>query len=320
MTKIKLQELSSLFTISNGHQLYKAKLTPPDPASPIAYVSRTHRRNGIDGLTGRLPGLEPSEAGLITVCLRSRNHSLSSFVQPLPFYTCFHVAILTPIKEMTLNEKLWWCKCIEMNRFRYNFGRQANRTLGSLLVPAEIPDFVANLELPKLELGSSLNMPISTKAWKPFPITSVFNILPGRRDVRRSFKAGQVPWVSGSAENNGISAYVDVEPEFSGGCITVASNGSVGEAFFQPDPFTASTDVLVLEPKFKMTVASALTLCTILRLEGKHYNYARKWTQDRMADTNLLLPTNQDGSFDFETLEQLALSSRFSPLIETEHQ
>jgi hypothetical protein len=46
---------------------------------------------------------------------------------------------------MSLDIKLYYCLCIEANRFRYStFGREANRTLRTLLVPdlASVPAWV----------------------------------------------------------------------------------------------------------------------------------------------------------------------------------
>ena len=38
---------------------------------------------------------------------------------------------------MSLETKLYYCLCIEANRFRYStYGREANRTLRTLLVPS----------------------------------------------------------------------------------------------------------------------------------------------------------------------------------------
>lgn len=42
---------------------------------------------------------------------------------------------------MTTVEKLWWFRCIWVNRHKFSYGRQANRTLGSLLVPDEAPEW-----------------------------------------------------------------------------------------------------------------------------------------------------------------------------------
>lgn len=46
---------------------------------------------------------------------------------------------------MSLDMKLFYCLCIEANRFRYStYGREANRTLKNLLVPnlTSLPDWI----------------------------------------------------------------------------------------------------------------------------------------------------------------------------------
>ena len=43
---------------------------------------------------------------------------------------------------MTISEKMFYCLCIRYNSFRYNYGRQANKTLEELELPDKIPDFV----------------------------------------------------------------------------------------------------------------------------------------------------------------------------------
>lgn len=312
------QALSTLFAITSGHQLSKARLKPvADTQGAIAYVSRTHQHNGIDGWTASIPGITPSPAGSITVCLRSRNHALASFVQPFPFYTSYHVAVLTPLVPMSTAEKLWWCKCIEQNRFRFNFGRQANRTLGSLLVPSRIPDAVKNLQAPELTVAASSKIDrFSIKDWDLIKLTDLFELLPGKQNVRRNTQTGKTPWVSGSIKNNGISAYVNLDPEFPAGCLTVANNGSIGATFYQPDPFTASADVTVLRPKFDMSLMCGLFLCAAIRHESFRYNYARKWTLGRMEATKIRFPLDEAGNADPRIIEAIVKQSPSATLVE----
>jgi hypothetical protein len=103
-------------------QLALLHLKETSEAGGIAYVARSHRNNGITAWVEPITDLEPAAADCISVALRSRNQSLASFVQPRPFYTSYHMAILTPLQPMTLAVKLWYCGCIESNRFRFNFG------------------------------------------------------------------------------------------------------------------------------------------------------------------------------------------------------
>ena len=71
---------------------------------------------------------------------------LETFVQPEPFYSGRDLYYLRPTVEMSLEQKLYYCLCIRANKYRYNYGRQANRTLRDLMVPAmdEIPDWVSS--------------------------------------------------------------------------------------------------------------------------------------------------------------------------------
>ncbi|PIZ78999.1 hypothetical protein COY00_04515 [Candidatus Pacearchaeota archaeon CG_4_10_14_0_2_um_filter_35_33] len=60
---------------------------------------------------------------------------------------------------------------------------------------------------------------------------------------------GNVPYVTTSSMNNGVSQFADEEPNFEGKCLSVAMNGSVGEVFFQIDNFITSGDNAVLTIK-----------------------------------------------------------------------
>ena len=99
--------------------------------------------NGISAYVQPINGVEPAPTGELT-CALSGNGVLSTFVQERPFYTAFHVACLQPRLKLTLCEKLYYCTCIKHNRYRYSFGRQANRTVRDILlpVPDEIPSWV----------------------------------------------------------------------------------------------------------------------------------------------------------------------------------
>jgi Type I restriction modification DNA specificity domain len=298
--------VSSLFHIHKGHQLALNRVEQVSgPQEGVAYVARSHRNNGITAWVREIPNIAPAQPGDISVCLRSRNHSLAAFVQPRPFYTTYHVAILTPKIPMTLQEKLWWCLCIRANRFRFHFGRQANRTIGSLDLPDAVPEWARELELPEHK-GSDAGEAavVNTNEWQTFSLPNLFHLRVGEHAVRRDLERGSTPLVTASAWNNGISAHIADEGDWPGGQITVANNGSIGAAFYQPRPFSASRDVTVLDPKFPLTKAAALFVCTVLGKESALFNYARKWTVGRMRETKIRLPASQ-GSPDVKAMEEL---------------
>jgi hypothetical protein len=134
----KLRPLSKLFTIQYGSSYELNRLKLDDHG--IAFVSRTSHNNGISARVART-GDEPTPAGCITVALGG-TYVLESFLQNEPTYQGRDVAILTPINRMCITEKLWYITAIRHHRFRFSFGRQANRQLPALEVP-ECPRVLA---------------------------------------------------------------------------------------------------------------------------------------------------------------------------------
>lgn len=146
MSKIsKLLPLSEVFSIVHGNKFDLNKMRPPlEGQDPVAFIGRSGERNGIATFVAPVKGVQPYAAGLITVALGGA--TLSSFVQPRPFYTAQNIDVLKPLAPMSLDEKLFYCLCIEANKFRYStFGREANRTLKLLSVPARecVPAWIA---------------------------------------------------------------------------------------------------------------------------------------------------------------------------------
>jgi hypothetical protein len=139
-----LQELSEVFEVVHGNKLDLNKMETCKPSSDaIAFIGRSGAKNGIVAFVKPVAGLPAFSAGLITVALGGA--ALSSFVQARRFYTAQNIDVLRPRTAMTLDQKLFYCLCIEANRFRYStFGREANRTLKNLAVPdpGEIPNWV----------------------------------------------------------------------------------------------------------------------------------------------------------------------------------
>jgi hypothetical protein len=230
--------------------------------------------------------------------------------------------ILTPKKAMTEQEILWWVTCISANRFRFGFGRQANRTLKDLELPDEtsIPPWVALTSTDRFQDAALPAKPaveiLSTEGWQAFAMKDLFDIRKGQRLTKASMLPGPVPYVGASDAGNGITARVGQKPIHQGGTISVSYNGSVAEAFYQPEPYWATDDVNVLYPKgFELTPAIGLFLCALIRKEKYRFNYGRKWHLERMKESVLRLPTSSDGNPDWDYLERYINGLRFSSQI-----
>lgn len=134
--------------------------------------------------------------------------------------------------------------------------------------------------------------------WKEYRLGDIFEIKKGKRLTSEDQIDGCTPYIGAIDSNNGISNYIEQEPIHQGNTISLSYNGSVGEAFYQPNPFWATDDVNVLyfrqENGVEFNVYIAMFICTVLRREKYRYCYGRKWVLDSMKETKILLPSKFD--------------------------
>ncbi|MUV26372.1 restriction endonuclease subunit S [Burkholderia thailandensis] len=140
---MKLVPISSIFDVRYGVNLELNRLQR-DP-NGVNFVSRSAKNNGVTGKVRVIEGIKPIEAGVLTVA--GGGSVLETFVQTEKFYSGRDLYFLRPLVELTLEQKLYYCMCIRANKYRYNYGRQANRTLREIPIPAvdEIPDWVTEV-------------------------------------------------------------------------------------------------------------------------------------------------------------------------------
>lgn len=129
---MKLVKVSSMFDVVYGVNLELNKMTL-DP-NGINFVSRSARNNGVSARVKKMDGIKPIPAGVLTVA--GGGSVMETFVQPEPFYSGRDLYYLVPKEELTLQEKLFYCMCLRANKYRFNYGRQANRTLKDIKIPA----------------------------------------------------------------------------------------------------------------------------------------------------------------------------------------
>jgi len=126
-------------------------------------------------------------------------------------------------------------------------------------------------------------------------------------------KEGSIPFIGASSTNNGITAYISNDSEIHpANTITVAYNGSVGESFYQENPFWASDDINVLYPKFPLTRNIAMFLIPILKKKGQNYAFIDKWNKEAMENDSIKIPVTAKGKPDFEYMNKFieVLSSK----------
>ena len=147
-------------------------------------------------------------------------------------------------------------------------------------------------------------MNLNTTKWKEFVLGRLFVIKKGKRLTSAEQEDGGNNYIGAIDSNNGIANHISQAPIHKGNTISLSYNGSVGEAFYQKDPYWATDDVNVLYSKYeKFNEQIGLFIATVLRQEKYKFSYGRKWTLDNMNITIIKLPAqrNDDGTIYLDT-------------------
>jgi hypothetical protein len=123
-------------------------------------------------------------------------------------------------------------------------------------------------------------------------IGGFFDIFYGMKELhsREGIAPGQSLIISPTEDYNGCYGWLEfpnlIEPPF----VTVASTGSIGEAFIQLEPCAVNDDCLILLPKKGKNVSKATMVlaAATLHAETWRFTYGRKLTPSRIAATKIL--------------------------------
>ena len=293
--------------------------TDKDDPTAIAFVSRTEANNGVSGYVKPIQGIDPQPKDTITVA--GGGSVLATFLQTQPFYSGRDLYLLYTKDEISNKAKLFLVTLIRANKYRYNYGRQANVTLPSLKLKLPVTeDGSPDWQWMELYIDSLHSKPLTTSIikqpylfdttkWKWFQLggtKGLFDICKGKRLTSEDQTDGNTPYIGAIDSNNGVSNFIGQQPIHKANTISLSYNGSVGEAFYQPEPYWATDDVnaLYLKPEYGfLTPAKALFICSILILDRYRFSYGRKWTLENMRNTMIKLPADQEGKPDWEWIE-----------------
>lgn len=329
-----MPKISELFDLHYGHSLELNRLSQSQGPNSVNFVGRAARNNGVTAKVAPIANLTPADGGSISVALGGQGGAGVAFLQPFPYYCGRDVMVLTAKLPMSDTEKLWWALCITANRFRFGFGRQANRTLKDLqLPPAEaMPDWVKKADVSdyagvEASFSSEASPPFDPARWKSFRYDALFEIRKGYYNKKPPVSEANngIPFIGATEYRNGITAYINqedlaaysrdgsIKPDeplerklFPGECVTVSNNGSVGEAFYQPVPFTCSHDVnplYLLDKRIRLNPRLGLFLATVIRADKYRWGYGRKWRPIRMPSSHISLPVTLAGDPDWAYME-----------------
>lgn len=142
-------------------------------------------------------------------------------------------------------------------------------------------------------------MNLNVADWKRFYLGRLFDIKKGKRLTSEDQEEGVNNYIGAIDSNNGVANHIGQNPIHKGNTISLSYNGSVGEAFYQPEPYWATDDVNALYSKYDgFNEPIGLFMAAIIRQEKYRFSYGRKWTLNNMNITDICLPVqhNNDGS------------------------
>ena len=301
-------KVSDLFKISsgNGFELNSFALN----SQGINFVARGSKDNGVVAKVNPIIGIPPFPAGAITVA--ASGSVMESFLQTEPFYTSYHIFILTPKENMNDAVKLFYCMCLRKNKFKYSYGRQANETLADLQIPRleDIPFEFKNFSLQdfKFRLINSIQMEdlnekssSSTDEDELVPLTNLFSLHNGISSdkVIRSNKSKSENWIPfirpSFRQSTSIDSYVNktLIPEnkvFSKGTLYVSTNGQGSHtySYVSATEFVPNSDVCVLLPLRPMCIREKLFYAMCISKNRFKFSYGRKPKGKKLEE--ILLP------------------------------
>jgi len=320
---IKLIPLKELFTPVYGVNLELIHLEEcnKNDADSIRFVSRTENNNGVSAYVKRSLGIKPNPVHTISVAVSGS--VLSAFYQSDEYYSGRDLYYLIPKKKMSKEEMIFYAFCIKANKYKYNYGRAANRTLRDMPIPAEMPADFRNISLNKIPIPSSqrlLNKDIELKIenWKWFYINELFDIKKGERLVKEKRIEGKIPLITATSENNGVVDFISYDEfEKKKKCfenkITIDMFFNV---FYHNYKYFSDDNVHTLIPKFKENNSYIfLFLVPILKQLQYKYDYGRQLRLSRLYFDKIKLPIIKDGVPDFEFMENYIKSLPYSSSI-----
>lgn len=316
-------EVQELFDVVYGVnlELVNCVETDKNDTDAVAFVSRTESNNGISAYVKPVQGVEPQPKDTITVA--GGGSVLATFLQTQPFYSGRDLYLLYPKCCISNKAKLFLVTIIKANKYRYNYGRQANVTLPSLKLRLPVtadgkPDwcwmesYVDSLHSEPLTTGNETNNVNSLEVgnWREFYVgelfDSIYKVASYHDDELTSVSIGNknaIAYVTRTDQDNGVKSLacdIGLANIESGNAIVIGDTTST--ISYQPSPFVAGEHIIAARAGW-LNKFTGLFITCLLRQERYRYSYGRAYKLDLIRNTKLKLPVMPDGKPDWQFME-----------------
>lgn len=303
-------KLSDIFEIMYPKTLIYSDMMPDK--NGINFVSSQEKNNGIVGRVQEVDGIKIYPEGCITVPLKGS--VLMAHLQPQKCYVAHQIAVLLPKESMSIQEKLYYVTLIRHNSYKYNYGRQADKTIGDIYIPdSEIynADRIKSLRYDIITTQNRYSQhPLNIDSWQEFRLDDLFSEIykaeahvKGDLEFVESPGANTIKFISRTEMNNGCDCYLPnngISGIENGNAITIGD--TTATCFYQKDEFVCGDHIVVCRAEW-LNLYTGLFLVSLLKREKYKYNYGRAFKMDLISNTKVKLPTKSDGTPDFNYME-----------------
>ncbi|WP_314042301.1 restriction endonuclease subunit S [Kingella denitrificans] len=309
---MKLLKVKDLFEVVYGVNLDLNKLEEVEPTAKnaIRYVGRSDKNNGITAFVLKSEEYSPNPA--MTISVAGGGSVMSSFLQEEEYYSGRDLFFLKPRTEMTKAELLFYCTVLRMNKFKFSYGRQANKTLENLEIPKydDFSDFNSSAEVANLENVGDVNLlvqkvltkknsiPLNGNLKRLDELFTIINGLSSDNVVVQPTKDvdGLIPYIRPSKwQSTSYAGFVTRDSItksklFPKDTLYVSTDGAGSHtySYVSVEEFVPNSNVSVLIPKSEMNLETKLIYAAFITANRFKFSYGRKPKGNRLAE--LLLP------------------------------
>ena len=309
---MKLLKVKDLFEVVYGVNLDLNKLEEVEPTAKnaIRYVGRSDKNNGITAFVLKSEEYSPNPA--MTISVAGGGSVMSSFLQEEEYYSGRDLFFVKPRTEMTKAELLFYCTVLRMNKFKFSYGRQANKTLENLEIPKydDFSDFNSSAEVANLENVGDVNLwvqkiltkknsiPLNGNLKRLDELFTIINGLSSDNVVVQPTKDvdGLIPYIRPSKwQSTSYAGFVTRDSItksklFPKDTLYVSTDGAGSHtySYVSVEEFVPNSNVSVLIPKSEMNLETKLIYAAFITANRFKFSYGRKPKGNRLAE--LLLP------------------------------
>ena len=302
----------------------------------VNFVARTAENNGVSSHVAKIDGVTPQKAGLISVA--GGGSVLSSFFQPEPFYSGRDLYTLDAKTDISAEAKMFVITVIEQNKYRYSYGRQANKTLPDLLLKLPISkdgnpdwqfmeDYIKSLHYkPLTTKNNSQNaFTLNIENWKEYRFGDLISNIYKAKAINKddltvaSNTTDSIRYITRTGENNGCEMLA-VRSELPANITEDGNAISIGDTtatcFYQAEEFITGDHMVVVRADSWLNKYTGLFVVAILQREQYKYSYGRAYLMDRIKDTIMKLPADGNGNPDWQFVESYIKSLPYGDRLE----